>query len=667
VGLLGSGTFSPTIDLGAATVATAGGNGGKVTLLYRNFGGHATGPIHYFFYTGTELAVEGSIDANATDFVVIPAASETDPDNCFSSVFATSGLPGGHYCKVQVQHKPKTSGSVTVGLKVQATLGTNTPQTVAFTGRGTTALNDKLTIAPAFYSFFAAGQTGPVSAGLTFASAAAVAQVPAAFTITNTATATVALTVDMAKAPDVSSGVNFYRVDAPATKTECGTTLDAGVSCFIWVKFLPRTAAVTYTDTFRTSLLTVNGYKAGMIGKVREGTVMSVFEPATGVDFKTVPYQSNSAPMGFTVMSIGDAPTTGNVALDILGGGTTPPANLFTPSGCGSASGALAAFNVESPSTMATCPGQVVFNPGTSAIGKVVGASQTIYLRASFAGTDVAGAADTTMENTNAQELNGSTLQATCINPAALRTVQTGTQPFAVIQPYGTTSTAVKLITITNGTPTSALTVPDFGTTSKVSIAMTEGTVPSTNFILDLDGDGHAESCQKAANQITGDLILNGNQSCVVAVWFAPQAAPASGADFTGVLTASATTGGSTPLTFTGTGRDDLSITAITGVSTAIGATYNFSSVTHATVGSEISFTITNAGLVDSGLLTTGAVGADFVVTSDTCNGQVATAGGSCIVKLKFAPATAGAKTGTLTVSGTPGGTATIALTGTGT
>jgi hypothetical protein len=35
-------------------------------------------------------------------------------------------------------------------------------------------------------------------------------------------------------------------------------------------------------------------------------------------------------------------------------------------------------------------------------------------------------------------------------------------------------------------------------------------------------------------------------------------------------------------------------------------------------------------------------------------------------VSLQFAPTSAGAKTGTLTVSGTPGGSASIALTGTG-
>ena len=54
-------------------------------------------------------------------------------------------------------------------------------------------------------------------------------------------------------------------------------------------------------------------------------------------------------------------------------------------------------------------------------------------------------------------------------------------------------------------------------------------------------------------------------------------------------------------------------------------------------------------------------------MVSDTCQGTSVSAGGHCTVTLKFGPSSAAAKTGTLTVSGTPGGTATIGLTGTGT
>ena len=135
----------------------------------------------------------------------------------------------------------------------------------------------------------------------------------------------------------------------------------------------------------------------------------------------------------------------------------------------------------------------------------------------------------------------------------------------------------------------------------------------------------------------------------------------------------SATTGNSASVTLSGTAQNDLSVT------TPSGTTYAFASVTAEAKYSDLpdatAFIITNAASApDSGVLTTTVTGADFIVVSDTCQGitlpdtlpgQIRAR--TCEVDVIFAPATAGAKTGTLTVSGSPGGTATIALTGTGT
>jgi hypothetical protein len=57
----------------------------------------------------------------------------------------------------------------------------------------------------------------------------------------------------------------------------------------------------------------------------------------------------------------------------------------------------------------------------------------------------------------------------------------------------------------------------------------------------------------------------------------------------------------------------------------------------------------------------------EFFITKDTCQGNSLEAGGSCTVSLKFRPTSAVAKTGSLVVSGNPGGTSTVPLTGTGT
>jgi hypothetical protein len=63
----------------------------------------------------------------------------------------------------------------------------------------------------------------------------------------------------------------------------------------------------------------------------------------------------------------------------------------------------------------------------------------------------------------------------------------------------------------------------------------------------------------------------------------------------------------------------------------------------------------------------TGQDAADFLIADDGCTGARLDIGGSCDVAVRFAPSSSGAKTATLTVSGSPGGTvAATTLSGTG-
>jgi hypothetical protein len=80
------------------------------------------------------------------------------------------------------------------------------------------------------------------------------------------------------------------------------------------------------------------------------------------------------------------------------------------------------------------------------------------------------------------------------------------------------------------------------------------------------------------------------------------------------------------------------------------------------------SFAVTNTGQSASGpisVVVTGTDTADFVVDANSCTATLA-AGGNCSVSVHFTPAAAGARTATLSVSGTPGGTVTSSLKGTG-
>jgi hypothetical protein len=81
-------------------------------------------------------------------------------------------------------------------------------------------------------------------------------------------------------------------------------------------------------------------------------------------------------------------------------------------------------------------------------------------------------------------------------------------------------------------------------------------------------------------------------------------------------------------------------------------------------------FTVENAGPGTSGTLAvalTGANASEFGITGGTCDGVTLPDDGTCTVSVRFAPTSAGAKSATLAVTGTPGGTQSSALTGTAT
>jgi hypothetical protein len=91
-----------------------------------------------------------------------------------------------------------------------------------------------------------------------------------------------------------------------------------------------------------------------------------------------------------------------------------------------------------------------------------------------------------------------------------------------------------------------------------------------------------------------------------------------------------------------------------------------FADVPVGSIGAPTAITIANPG--SGGLPVSGVVAhGDFVIGSDGCTGTTVPAGGSCSVSVRFAPSTAGARSGTLDVSSPLVVTSTGALGGTGT
>ncbi len=107
------------------------------------------------------------------------------------------------------------------------------------------------------------------------------------------------------------------------------------------------------------------------------------------------------------------------------------------------------------------------------------------------------------------------------------------------------------------------------------------------------------------------------------------------------------------------------------GIAAALALTpggFDFGSQARGTKSSLRTFAVRNGGATAVSLNTAAIVGANldqFQLAGDECTGVTLGPGGECLVRIRFAPATVGAKTATLRI-GSDGGALTSSLTGTG-
>jgi len=187
--------------------------------------------------------------------------------------------------------------------------------------------------------------------------------------------------------------------------------------------------------------------------------------------------------------------------------------------------------------------------------------------------------------------------------------------------------------------------------------------------------------------------LLDTNQSCTVRMQFKPTSLdPVSKVE---TLTLTATPGTTTTppkVTLTGKALPALSVIAaargvvggavnppnptvsLTGaIVTAPDGTTKSLAVPDTSVipgpGTDVRVTFTNTSTQTTGILTAAVAGAnvgDFVVREDTCTGQQKIGSDTCYVTVTFRPASVGGKTAAITVSGSPGDSASLTLTGNG-
>jgi N-acetyl-anhydromuramyl-L-alanine amidase AmpD len=468
-----------------------------------------------------------------------------------------------------------------------------------------------------------------------------------------------------------SSGFNTSGAD-----TTCfpGTTLASGASCILGIVFAPTqqgpaTGTVTVTDNAanspqkiwltggpQTPTLTWNPSATSIV----YGTALS-----TGILDATALANGNSlsGTFAYTATLSGGSPQTVTVGT-ILPAGTYTLAVLFTPTDTTDYTTATASISftvthasltlqLSSSATSITSGQTVTFTAtlsgvtgGTGPTGSVTfydGSTQlgsgTISLisgqyQATLATSSLAAAGP---HNITAQYF-GDGNYSTALSNVVTVTVTSGTTPLTVSPTslsygnQGTSSTsAAKKVTLTNNT--SAVV-----TISSIAIG---GTNPA--------------DFPKSATTCGTSLALKA--SCTVSITFAPTALGVRSATLT--LTDSA---GNSPQTvaLTGTGVSQVTLSP---------ASLSFGNQADGTVSSAKTVTLTNntsAPLSISTPTITGTNAPEFSVYSNTCGTSV---GGhaSCKISVTFAPATAGGKSATLTITdGATNSPQSVSLAGTG-
>ncbi|MES1171882.1 MAG: choice-of-anchor D domain-containing protein, partial [Bacteroidota bacterium] len=139
-------------------------------------------------------------------------------------------------------------------------------------------------------------------------------------------------------------------------------------------------------------------------------------------------------------------------------------------------------------------------------------------------------------------------------------------------------------------------------------------------------------------------VVLAPNETCALAIEFRPTEAGAR----EGHLLASASPGGEVRVDFTGRGVGASAVMIDPDVA-------DLGSVQVGQTGVGVKFTVTNSGGQSTGAVVaalSGTHAAEMTIGNDGCSGKTLAAGASCTLTIALAPASAGPKTGTLTVSG---------------
>jgi len=576
-----------------------------VTYTVTNTGDVASGHLTFGLYDhGTS-----TLHAKSADFVM--TGTTCSPD---------TGINAGESCNIVVAFNPTacsgssctTTTTVDVDLIVKATPGSPTAGIIipalSFP-RLTGAATSSATTSP----FLAESTTGlsPYT-------------VPALGTATSK-TITMALTNGSTAGLNAAGAPTFANVGAQNSAashcptggsdtcefafgtTTCTANQAANSVCTFTVVWTP----VTATKGTREVTVTLAGATATLIAVVP--TAANLTATVGGLDFGNVSQGTDSATLVLTVKNSGQSDTTTNLVA--AKGGAHASEVTVLPGGCQGAP--LAAG--------ASCTLSIKVRP--AAPGAVVAAGATVTVSAGTA-------------NTGAVNMLWTGKAVAQITPDQSQ-LDFSTVAVGVVS----TSQTIAIVNQTNGQITGPLSI----------------SVDNTDFVVSAGGAG-AGDC---GNPTFANGLDDSTGSCNIFVTFSPKAlTPAAKS---GTITIASTSTAQAQVVVIGTAKSALSVDQ----ATVAFASTSISAAVAAQPTSALVFT-NAAGAPTTGQLVAALTGASFRIIADGCTGTTLPGVGnaaarSCTITVRFNPTTAGATTGSLVLSGTPGNSATSAFTGTAT
>lgn len=609
------------------------------------FGAQATGSASAV--QTVTVANTGTVALNAT---IAISGDFAETDNCQGGAIA-----GGSSCAIQVRFAPTQTGTRTGQVTISANVASG-QLTVGLTGTGVAA--GALTLLPPSISF---GQTGVDSTS-------------SPFTVTASNSGGSAITINSVAA----SGP--FQISA----NTCGASLSGGSACQVTLEFAPTQAGtasgtLTVADGAGTQKVDLSG--TGEAAPTDTLSTTSLALPATVEGQQSAPVNialTNSGDQALN--SIGTSITgnflvTSNCGTSLPGHSSCAFSVVFAPAALGVQTGVLTVSDALREQTVnltgtGVAPPAFTITPATLAF-----LAQEVGTTSAALGLTVANSGGAPMANVSFQPVGQSatSFEVSSTTCGAKLTNGSSCSAQVTFKPTATGGNAANLVVSTSTIGVAAGVVPLSGTGlappqlgvsppalafNNVVIGSSSSALPVT--ISNTGGVGLTDLRLAVAGDysfVPGSCtaMLAAASSCTLNITFTPTGTGSR----IGVFTASSVSGAAAPATVSlqGTG------TAPATIETSAG-TIDFGSLAAGQTSVGKPLTVFDVGTATLKGLTLTVAG-PFVLKQDQCGGSLA-ANQSCETQIVFAPLSAGALTGTLTIASTTQFVAPVVITLTG-